>query len=228
MVFHSHVFASGAHASHTHTCHPHTHTHTTQQQHSTHSWPSPVDGVREIHRVLKPGGKFFASTFLTGYFTQVNKAGGQFNQFENTEALAQIVEEAGFDKDSVKVELRGSACVIIRATKTSKSDSDSDSDSDNDNNAKSETNLGTSAADHDPKEDEKQLEIDADTPVTEAAVVTTPADQQTGDNSETDLVDRNKMTVANLKAECEARGLSTWGKKKVLIERLNDAEKAEE
>ena len=33
-----------------------------------HCWPRLEDGLREIRRVLAPGGRFFATTFLQGAY----------------------------------------------------------------------------------------------------------------------------------------------------------------
>lgn len=37
-----------------------------------HCWPYVQDGLKEVHRVLKPGGRFFASTFLWGVPDEVS------------------------------------------------------------------------------------------------------------------------------------------------------------
>lgn len=91
-----------------------------------HCWPDLPGGLSEIHRVLKPGGRYFATTFLLSYFSFV-KAGDDiansepnmkvFNYFEDAEQLKQLVMGAGFDEDKVFIEVLGNACVVIRCEK---------------------------------------------------------------------------------------------------------------
>ncbi|GMI04919.1 hypothetical protein TrRE_jg270 [Triparma retinervis] len=86
-----------------------------------HCWPDVKGGLAEIHRSLKPGGRYFASTFLAPYFRTVagTRQGDlttqSFQLFESSEVLRVMVEEAGF-KD-VEVTIEGKACAIIRAVK---------------------------------------------------------------------------------------------------------------
>jgi ubiquinone/menaquinone biosynthesis C-methylase UbiE len=90
-----------------------------------HCWPDLESAMTEIHRVLKPGGRFFASTFLAPYFRTVQAAGGNgveqqaFQYFESVEELKEIVMKGGFKEDEVDIEILGSACAIIRASKSS-------------------------------------------------------------------------------------------------------------
>ena len=92
-----------------------------------HCWPDLESALSEIHRVLKPGGRYFATTFLSNYFSRVNAVSGSnnnndvsqlaFQNFETTDILKEMVVKAGFDEDKVTVELLEPACVVIRAEK---------------------------------------------------------------------------------------------------------------
>lgn len=89
-----------------------------------HCWPDIDSGLAEIYRVLKPGGRFFASTFLSEYFRIVKSAESEnnvmsqsFQYFESTDVLKEMVLKAGFNEENVSIEVLGSACVIIRCEK---------------------------------------------------------------------------------------------------------------
>ena len=89
-----------------------------------HCWPDLESAMTEIHRVLKPGGRFFASTFLAPYFRTVQAAGGDgnieqqaFQYFETVDVLREIVKKGGFKEEDIEIEVLGSACAIIRASK---------------------------------------------------------------------------------------------------------------
>jgi ubiquinone/menaquinone biosynthesis C-methylase UbiE len=122
-----------------------------------HCWPDLPQAVSEIHRVLKPGGRYFATTFLSSYFSILQRTGqgvggvgggggGGFNQpssqafqyFESTEQLRQLMISGGFPADKVQVEVLGNACVVIRCEKESEDMSSgrewSSYEYDNDNN----------------------------------------------------------------------------------------------
>jgi len=76
-------------------------------------------GLSEIHRVLKENGRFFATTFLAPYFSNIRttSASQVFNEFTDTEQLRDLLINAGFETDKFTVEVVGQACVIIRAEK---------------------------------------------------------------------------------------------------------------
>ena len=44
-----------------------------------HCWPDLDAAASEIYRVLKPGGRYFASTFLSSYFATLSGMDGQAN-----------------------------------------------------------------------------------------------------------------------------------------------------
>jgi ubiquinone/menaquinone biosynthesis C-methylase UbiE len=88
-----------------------------------HCWPDVDAGLGEIHRVLKTGGRYFATTFLSRYFRFANNAdtGVQqqaFQYFESLEQIKNLLIQAGFQKDLINVTLLGEACIIIKAEKS--------------------------------------------------------------------------------------------------------------
>lgn len=90
-----------------------------------HCWPDLDSAMSEIHRVLKPGGRYFATTFLSSYFGTLQRAeGGQtgpsrqaFQYFESVDKLRDMMIKAGFDPEKVDIEVLGTACVVIRCEK---------------------------------------------------------------------------------------------------------------
>mmetsp|Transcript_31012 Transcript_31012/g.62929 ORF Transcript_31012/g.62929 Transcript_31012/m.62929 type:complete len:352 (+) Transcript_31012:56-1111(+) len=83
-----------------------------------HCWPQLEEGLGEICRVLKPGGKFFATTFKKGAYgipRQANSQGGASFRFFDVDELENLLREAGFSE--VDVELVGQGCLIARCTK---------------------------------------------------------------------------------------------------------------
>ena len=95
-----------------------------------HCWPEIEESLKEIHRVLTPGGRYFATTFLGLYFQNVanmerTSNGGvdveqsmqAFQYFPSAEYLKDLLVDAGFEKDKVDVEVVGSGCVIMRCEK---------------------------------------------------------------------------------------------------------------
>lgn len=90
-----------------------------------HCWPDLDAALSEIHRVLKPGGRYFATTFLSDYFRTLQTAeGGQtgpsmqaFQYFESVDMLRDLVVRAGFAPEKVDIEVLGRACVVIRCEK---------------------------------------------------------------------------------------------------------------
>jgi SAM-dependent methyltransferase len=85
-----------------------------------HCWPKLDDGLAEIHAALKPGGRFFATTFLQGAYgaSFPRQTGGSgFRFFEDEEELKRLLVAAGFPDDAVEVRREGRGCAIIRAEK---------------------------------------------------------------------------------------------------------------
>lgn len=91
-----------------------------------HCWPDLKSAMSEIHRVLKPGGRYFATTFLSTYFSNVSAMDGQagmspsqqaFQYFDSVQTLKDLVVSGGFDESKVTIEVLGTACVVIRAEK---------------------------------------------------------------------------------------------------------------
>jgi ubiquinone/menaquinone biosynthesis C-methylase UbiE len=96
-----------------------------------HCWPDLPAAVQEIYRVLKPGGRYFATTFLSSYFRILQGTSGgasgssaaapssqAFQYFGSIDVLRDLlVKEGGFANEKVFIEVLGNACVVIRAEK---------------------------------------------------------------------------------------------------------------
>jgi SAM-dependent methyltransferase len=91
-----------------------------------HCWPDLDSAASEIYRVLKPGGRYFATTFLSGYFANVLAMDGQantppsqqaFQYFESADTLRELLVRGGFERGKIIIEVLGAACVVIRAEK---------------------------------------------------------------------------------------------------------------
>lgn len=90
-----------------------------------HCWPDLPAAVSEIHRILKPGGRYFATTFLSSYFENLQKAESgatgpsrqAFQYFESIEQLFALLQFGGFEREKISIEILGAACVVIRCEK---------------------------------------------------------------------------------------------------------------
>ena len=145
-----------------------------------------------------------------------------------------MVVEAGFDIENVVVELKGNACVVIRATK-------------------SEIDGVVRAEDKEAEEGDGVVVVEeavveeaveavvtepvvaepvVEEPVVEEAVVEEPVIVEPvavadATASTTGATNYFSMTVAELKDTLTERGESTWGKKKDLVERLVEIDERE-
>lgn len=84
-----------------------------------HCWPRVQDAIKEVRRVLKEGGGFFATTFLVGAYNPLGRVGGRLGsggpyRFFEREELYWLCKAAGFRK--VEVEEMG-GCAIVRCVK---------------------------------------------------------------------------------------------------------------
>lgn len=91
-----------------------------------HCWPDLEAAASEIYRVLKPGGRYFATTFLSTYFAMLSNADGAagsepsqqaFQYFSSVDSLRDLLVRGGFEREKIQIEVLGSACVVIRAEK---------------------------------------------------------------------------------------------------------------
>ncbi|MDZ8184405.1 MAG: class I SAM-dependent methyltransferase [Nostoc sp. ChiSLP02] len=65
-----------------------------------HCWPNAEEGIRNIYRVLRSGGKLFATTFLKPFPSIIFR-------FFSVGELRHILITAGFNPDCIQVEARG-------------------------------------------------------------------------------------------------------------------------
>jgi ubiquinone/menaquinone biosynthesis C-methylase UbiE len=89
-----------------------------------HCWPDLDAGLSEIYRVLKPGGRYFATTFLAQYFSNLrtmdsgsNPSQMSFQYFTSTDKLRDLLERNGFSKEKIQIEVLGRSCIVIRCEK---------------------------------------------------------------------------------------------------------------
>lgn len=85
-----------------------------------HCWPRLEESLGEVARALKPGGRFFATTFfegaMPGQAAQMRQpASGQMRLFKDEGELERLLVEAGFDQGTLSIRREGRACAVIRA-----------------------------------------------------------------------------------------------------------------
>lgn len=86
-----------------------------------HCWPRLPEALSEIYRVLKPGGRFYASTFFNSLpMVMSQRRGGSgaggFYLFEDKQEVESFVRGGGFEECDVRKEGRG--CAIVKAVKS--------------------------------------------------------------------------------------------------------------
>ena len=87
-----------------------------------HCWPRLEDSLGEVCRALRPGGRFYASTFFEGAVPGRTAQGGapgagSMRFFKDEAELRGLLLDAGFDETTLSVRREGRACAIIQAEK---------------------------------------------------------------------------------------------------------------
>ena len=83
-----------------------------------HCWPKLEEGLQEIRQSLRPGGRFFATTFLQGAYGAAmprQTGGASFRFFEDEAELKALLVAAGFPEAGVSVRREGRGCAVIKA-----------------------------------------------------------------------------------------------------------------
>ena len=91
-----------------------------------HCWPDLPAAMSEIYRVLREdGGRFFATTFLSDFFRTLQSMQDgaaspnqqAFQYFRSVDEIRTLLENGGFEREKISIEVLGSACVVIRCEK---------------------------------------------------------------------------------------------------------------
>jgi ubiquinone/menaquinone biosynthesis C-methylase UbiE len=92
-----------------------------------HCWPRLEMSLAEVSRVLRPGGRFFATTFFESAAMSSSRqqtAPGAMRFFKDEAELEALLVQAGFPTESLEVRREGRACAIIRAVSRERSAAD--------------------------------------------------------------------------------------------------------
>lgn len=84
-----------------------------------HCWPRVEVALKEIYRVLKPGGVFFTTTIITNTNASPRRQSAPFNVFPSVSYLVDLFEVAGFKNETGQVIGRqeGRGCAVLKAVK---------------------------------------------------------------------------------------------------------------
>lgn len=85
-----------------------------------HCWPQLERSLIEVQRALRPGGRFFATTFFEDALSKrrpqlASMGSGAMRFFRDEAELSALLKGAGFKASNVDVRREGRACAIIRA-----------------------------------------------------------------------------------------------------------------
>ena len=84
-----------------------------------HCWPQREEGLSEVHRTLKAGGRFYATTFLRTAYGLPQGAPRQTSGFYffELQELEDLMVQAGFLRENVEVRREGGGCAIVKCVK---------------------------------------------------------------------------------------------------------------
>ena len=88
-----------------------------------HCWPRLEQSLAEVYRALKPGGRFYATTFFAGALGAGGGGGAASGMvrgmrfFDDAAELEALLAQAGFAPEGVHVRREGRGCAVIRAEK---------------------------------------------------------------------------------------------------------------